>query len=47
MKGKQLRGYCYVGEEGYKSKGNFEYWLKLCLDFNKIAKASKKKKTVL
>lgn len=44
MKGKQLRGYCYVSEEGYKSKGDFEYWLKLCLDFNEKAKASKKKK---
>ena len=45
MKGKQLRGYCYVSEEGYKSKANFEYWLKLCLDFNEKAKASKKQKT--
>lgn len=45
MKGKQLRGYCYVSEEGYKSKTNFEYWLKLCLDFNEKAKASKKKKS--
>ena len=45
MKGMQLRGYCYVSEEGYKSKPNFEYWLKLCLDFNDKAKASKKKKT--
>jgi TfoX/Sxy family transcriptional regulator of competence genes len=44
MKGKQLRGYCYVGEDGYKSKANFEYWLKLCLEFNERAKASKKKK---
>ena len=44
MKGKQLRGYCYVSEDGYKSKANFEYWLKLCLDFNEKAKASKKKK---
>jgi TfoX/Sxy family transcriptional regulator of competence genes len=45
MKGKQLRGYCYVSEEGYKSKSNFEYWLKLCLDFNSKAKASKTRKT--
>lgn len=45
MRGKQLRGYCYVSEEGYKSRANFEYWLKLCLDFNKKAKASKLKKT--
>ena len=44
MKGKQLRGYCYVSDEGYKSKANFEYWLNLCLDFNEKAKASKKKK---
>ncbi len=44
MKGKQLRGYCYVSEEGYKSKANFEYWLTLCLDFNKKARASKTKK---
>jgi TfoX/Sxy family transcriptional regulator of competence genes len=45
MKGKQLCGYCYVNEDGYKSKVNFEYWLKLCLDFNEKAKASTKKKT--
>jgi TfoX/Sxy family transcriptional regulator of competence genes len=44
MRGKQLHGYCYVTEQGYKSKANFEYWLKLCLDFNEKAKASKKKK---
>jgi TfoX/Sxy family transcriptional regulator of competence genes len=47
MRGKQLRGYCYVSEDGYKSKANFEYWLKLCLDFNEKAKASKKKQTPL
>jgi TfoX/Sxy family transcriptional regulator of competence genes len=45
MKGKQLRGFCYVSEDGYKSQANFEYWLKLCVDFNEKAKASKKKKT--
>ena len=45
MKGRQLHGYCYVSEEGYKSKANFEYWLTLCLDFNKKAKASTKKKS--
>jgi hypothetical protein len=44
MKGKQLKGYCYVSEPGFKSKANFEYWLNLCLDFNEKAKASKKKK---
>lgn len=44
MKGKQLRGYCYVSEEGLKSKSDFEYWLQLCLAFNPKAKVSKKKK---
>jgi TfoX/Sxy family transcriptional regulator of competence genes len=43
MKGRQLKGYCYVSEDGYRSKSNFEYWLGLCLDFNDKAKVSKKK----
>jgi TfoX/Sxy family transcriptional regulator of competence genes len=43
MKGKQLRGYCYVSEDGYQSKASFEYWVKLCLDFNDKAKASKRR----
>ena len=43
MKGKQLRGYCYVSQARYKSEASFEYWLRLCLDFNEKAKASKKK----
>ena len=44
MRGKQLRGYCYVSEDGYKSKEDFEYWTTLCLEFNDKAKKSKKKK---
>lgn len=43
MKGKQLKGYCYVTPEGFKSKKDFEFWVNLCLDFNATAKASKKK----
>jgi hypothetical protein len=42
MRGKELRGYCYVSPEGFKSKRDFEYWMKLCLDFNPKAKASRK-----
>ena len=45
MRGRQLQGYCYVSEAGYKSKANFVYWIKLCLDYNKKAKASKRKKS--
>ena len=44
MKGKELKGYCYVEPIGFKSKKDFEYWLNLCLDYNKTAKSSKKKK---
>lgn len=44
MRGRQLKGYCYVSEDGYKSKSNFEYWLALCLDFNDRAKSSRKRK---
>lgn len=41
MKEKQLRGYCYVNPEGFKTKKDFDFWLQLCLDFNKKAKSSK------
>jgi TfoX N-terminal domain len=44
MKGKEYKGYCYIHPEGFKSKTDFEYFLNLCLDFNEIAKSSKKKK---
>jgi hypothetical protein len=43
MRGKQLKGYCYVTPDGYKSKTDFEYWLKLCLDFNEKAKVAKRR----
>ncbi len=44
MKGKEIKGYCYVEPSGFKSKKDFEYWVDLCLSFNSKAKASKKKK---
>ena len=44
MKGKELKGYCYVRPNGFETKKNFEFWLQLCLDFNEKAKSSKKKK---
>jgi len=42
MKGREYKGYCYVSPDGYKAKKDFEYWIKLCLDFNEKAKSSKK-----
>lgn len=43
MKGKQLKGYCYVEPIGFQKPDDFEYWIKICLDYNPIARASKKK----
>lgn len=39
-----MKGYVMVSEEGMVSQKDFEYWIKLCLDFNPKAKSSKKKK---
>lgn len=44
MKGREYKGYCYINPEGFKEKRNFDYFVNLCLDYNKIAKASKKSK---
>jgi TfoX/Sxy family transcriptional regulator of competence genes len=44
MKGKELKGYCYVTEEGFHSKKDFDYWVNLCLAYNKEARASKRTK---
>lgn len=35
MRGKNLTGYCYISPEGFASRQNFEYYIKICLDFNK------------
>ena len=43
MKGKEIKGYCYVQPAGFKNKKDFEFWLNLCLDFNNRAKSSKKR----
>jgi TfoX/Sxy family transcriptional regulator of competence genes len=42
--GKPTKGYVFVSHEGMKTKKQFDYWVNLCLEFNKKAKASKKKK---
>jgi TfoX/Sxy family transcriptional regulator of competence genes len=45
MRGKQLKDYCYVEPVGFQKPDDFEYWIKICLDYNTIAKASKKRKS--
>ena len=42
MKGKEYKGYCYVEPAGFENKEDFEYWVNLCLHFNKNAKSSKR-----
>ena len=44
MKGKELKGYCYINPIGLKSRKDFEYWVNLCLSYNEKAKSSKKTK---
>lgn len=43
MKGREYKGYGYISQEGIKSKKDLNYWLGLALNFNRKAKASKKK----
>lgn len=39
-----MKGYVFVSEEGMKTKKMFQFWIDLCLEFNPLAKASKKRK---
>ena len=43
MKGKQMAGFCYVESGGFRKVDDFDYWMKISLEYNKIAKKSKKK----
>lgn len=42
--GRPMKGYVMVDDTGIRSKKDFDYWIGLCLEFNKKAKSSKKKK---
>ena len=41
--GKVMKGFVFVDANALNTKKKLEYWLKLALDYNKIAKASRKK----
>jgi hypothetical protein len=45
MKGKEYKGYCYINPDGFRDKKDFEYFINICLDFNKVSNKSKRKKT--
>lgn len=42
--GKSMKGFVFVSNDMLSTKKQLLYWMKLALDYNKIAKASKKKK---
>lgn len=41
MRGKELKGYCYVRPEGFDLDRDFDFWLETCLAFNSVALSSK------
>lgn len=42
--GRAMKGYVFVSEEGIDLDEDLTYWIERCLEFNPIAKSSKKKK---
>ncbi|MBT8232100.1 MAG: TfoX/Sxy family protein [Saprospiraceae bacterium] len=42
--GRPMRGYVFVTPDAFDSDEDLHYWLQLCLDFNPLAKRSKKRK---
>jgi TfoX/Sxy family transcriptional regulator of competence genes len=42
--GRPMKGYVMVVEAGMKTSKQFDHWISLALDFNKKAKAAKKRK---
>ena len=44
MQGRPSKDFIFVSEEGFQHPKDFDHWIKLALDFNPKAKASKKKK---
>lgn len=42
--GRIMKGFVFVEADALKTKKKLEYWVKLALEYNKVAKASKKKK---
>ncbi len=42
-----MKGYVMVDGTAMKTKKEFEYWINLCLDFNKLAQSSKNRKSTI
>jgi len=39
-----MKGYVMIDDSGMKTNKEFDFWINLALEFNKISKSSKKKK---
>lgn len=42
--GRKMKSYIYVDADGMDTEEDLEHWIQLCLDFNPLAKKSKKSK---
>ena len=42
--GRAMKGYVFVDADGLDTEEQLEFWIQKCLDFNPLAKSSKKKK---
>jgi len=42
--GKPMKGFVFISPDGTKTKEDLNYWIGLALEYNKIAKASKKRR---
>ena len=40
--GRPMKGYVFVDADGFDEDEDLSYWIQLCVDFNPLAKASKK-----
>lgn len=41
--GRTMKGFVFIEPEGCDMEEDLDYWVELCLDFNPMAKSSKKK----
>jgi hypothetical protein len=42
--GRPMKGYVFIEPEGIDMDSDLSYWVQICLDFNPLAKSSKKRK---
>ncbi len=42
--GRPMRGYVFVTPDGFDADDDLAHWLQLCIDYNPLAKVSKKRK---